>query len=203
MALLRNIARFLAGSIGSPVSIKSIADYITSSGRRISPNTVSDYVEALIEPYVFYPAERYDINGKQLLTQNRKLYIVDLGLRRHLVPKQNYDLGHSLENLVYLELLRRDCKVMIGKVGNTEVDFVAQRGDAVSDVLGNCAEKGPGAGGFSGASGVCPCGGGALGGRDPGGPVSDGAFPREDRHGAKVGAKSFREAGDGVCQSLL
>lgn len=132
MALLRNIARFLAGSIGSPVSIKSIADYITSSGRRISPNTVSDYVEALIEPYVFYPAERYDINGKQLLTQNRKLYIVDLGLRRHLVPKQNYDLGHSLENLVYLELLRRDCKVMIGKVGNTEVDFVAQRGDEIA-----------------------------------------------------------------------
>lgn len=131
MALLKNIARFLANSIGSPVSIRSISDYITSSGRKISQNTVSDYVEALIEPYVFYPAERYDIKGKQLLTQNRKIYIVDLGLRRHLIPRQNYDLGHSLENLVYLELLRRGYEVTIGKIGNTEVDFVAKRGDDI------------------------------------------------------------------------
>lgn len=129
MTLLRNIARFLANSVGSPVSTKSISDYITSSGRKISPNTINDYVEALVEPYVFYPAERYDVKGKQLLTQNRKIYIVDLGLRRHLVPRQNYDLGHSLENLVYLELLRRGNEVMIGKVGNTEIDFVAKKGD--------------------------------------------------------------------------
>lgn len=131
LTLLRNIARFLASSIGSPVSVKSIADYITSSGRRISQNTVNDYVEALIEPYVFYPAERYDIKGKQLLKQNRKLYIVDLGLRRHLIPKQNYDLGHSLENTVFLELLRRGYEVTIGKVGNTEVDFIAKKGDGL------------------------------------------------------------------------
>ncbi len=131
MTLLKNIARFLASSVGSPVSIKSISDYITSSGRKISPNTVNDYVEALIEPYVFYPAERYDIKGKQLLAQNRKIYIVDLGLRRHLIPRQNYDLGHSLENSVYLELLRRGNDVTIGKVGNAEIDFVAKKGDDV------------------------------------------------------------------------
>ena len=131
LTLLRNIARFLAGSVGSPVSVKSIADFITSSGRRISQNTVNDYVEALIEPYVFYPAERYDIKGKQLLKQNRKLYIVDLGLRRHLIPRQNYDLGHSLENIVFLELLRRGYEVTIGKVGNTEVDFIAKKGDGL------------------------------------------------------------------------
>ena len=131
LTLLRNIARFLAGSVGSPVSVKSIADFITSSGRRISQNTVNDYVEALIEPYVFYPAERYDIKGKQLLKQNRKLYIVDLGLRRHLIPRQNYDLGHSLENIVFLELLRRGYEVTIGKVGNTEVDFIAKKGDSL------------------------------------------------------------------------
>jgi hypothetical protein len=129
LSLLRNIARFLASSIGSPVSVKSISDYITSSGRKISQNTVNDYVEALIEPYIFYPSERYDIKGKQLLKQNRKLYIVDLGLRRHLISRQNYDLGHSLENIVYLELLRRGFDVTIGKVGNTEVDFVAKKGD--------------------------------------------------------------------------
>jgi len=132
MTLLRNIARFLASSIGSPVSVKGISDYITSSGRKVSQNTINDYVEALIEPYVFYPAERYDVKGKQLLKQNRKLYIVDLGLRRHLIPRQNYDLGHSLENLVYLELLRRGYEVTIGKVGNTEIDFVAKKGDDIS-----------------------------------------------------------------------
>ena len=131
LTLLRNIARFLANSVGSPVSVKSIADFITSSGRRISQNTVNDYVEALIEPYVFYPAERYDIKGKQLLKQNRKLYIVDLGLRRHLIPRQNYDLGYSLENIVFLELLRRGYEVTIGKVGNTEVDFIAKKGDSL------------------------------------------------------------------------
>ena len=131
MTLLRNIARFLASSIGSPVSVKSIADYITSSGRRISQNTVADYVEALIEPFIFYPAERYDIKGKQLLKQNRKLYIVDLGLRRHLIPRQNYDLGHSLENIVYLELLRRGFEVTTGKVGSSEVDFIAKKGEDV------------------------------------------------------------------------
>lgn len=129
LTLLRNIARFLASSVGSSVSIKSIADYITSTGRKISPNTVSDYVDALIEPYVFYPAERYDIAGKQLLKQNRKLYIVDLGLRRHLVPRQQYDLGFSIENTVYLELLRRGLAVNVGNFGGKEVDFVTRRGD--------------------------------------------------------------------------
>lgn len=129
LLLLKNIARFLAGAIGSPVSVKRIADYITSSGRRVSQNTIDDYVDALIEPYVFYPAERYDIAGKQLLKQNRKLYIVDLGLRRHLITRRQYDLGFSLENVVYLELLRRGFRVCIGKVGLKEVDFIAEKGD--------------------------------------------------------------------------
>ena len=69
--------------------------------------------------------------GRQLLRQNRKLYVVDLGLRRHLAPRQNDDLGYSLENTVYLELLRRGAEVCVGKVGKTEVDFVARRGDEV------------------------------------------------------------------------
>ncbi len=129
LALLRNIARFLANSVGSLISVKSIADYITSSGRKISPNTVNDYIEALIEPYLFYPAERYDLMGKQLLKQNRKYYIADLGLRRHLLPRKNYDLGFSLENTVYLELRRRGYAVSVGKAGQTEVDFIARKGD--------------------------------------------------------------------------
>ena len=131
IALLKNISKFLASSVGSPVSMKSIADYITSGGRSISQATVSDYVDALVEPYIFYPAERYDVLGKQLLKMNQKMYIVDLGIRRHLLPRKRYDLGFSLENVVYLELLRRGYEVNIGKVGATEIDFIARKGDSV------------------------------------------------------------------------
>ncbi len=132
IALLKNISKFLASSVGSPVSVKSIADYITSGGRSVSQATVSDYVEALVEPYIFYPAERYDVPGKQLLKNNRKLYIADLGIRRYLLPRKRYDLGFSLENVIYLELLRRGYEVNVGKVGGTEVDFVARKGDGIS-----------------------------------------------------------------------
>lgn len=132
IALLKNISRFLAGSIGSPISVKSIADYVTSSGRKVSQNTVDDYVEALVEPYIFYPVERYDVLGKQLLKKNRKMYIVDLGLRRHLLARQRYDLGFSLENIIYFELLRRGYSVNIGKIGASEIDFVARKNDNVS-----------------------------------------------------------------------
>ena len=125
--LLKTIAKYLASVAGNPVSIRSITDYLTSNGRKISPNTVGDYVEALTESFIFYPAERFDIVGKQILKASRKLYIVDLGLRNHILPRQQYDLGFSLENIVYFELLRRGYRVMIGKIGNSEVDFVAER----------------------------------------------------------------------------
>ena len=127
IALLKTIASYLASVIGSPISMKSVTDYLISSGRKISPNTVSDYVEALTESFVFYPAERFDIVGKQLLKANKKLYMVDLGLRNHILPRKRYDLGFSIENIVYFELLRRGYKVNIGKFGSTEVDFVAQK----------------------------------------------------------------------------
>ena len=126
IALLKTIARYLASVIGSPVSMKSVTDYLTSSGRKVSPNTVSDYVEALTESFIFYPVERFDIIGKQLLKANKKLYMVDLGLRNHIFPRKRYDLGFSIENIVYFELLRRGYQVNIGKYGSTEVDFVAQ-----------------------------------------------------------------------------
>ena len=76
---------------------------------------------------MFYPVERFDIVGKQLLKANKKLYIVDLGLRNHILPRKKYDLVFSLENIVYFELLRRGYKVTMGKQGNTEVDFVAEK----------------------------------------------------------------------------
>ena len=109
------------------MSIRSITDYLASNGRKTSPNTVSDYVEALTESFIFYPIERLDIVGKLLLKANKKFYIVDLGLRNHILPRSRYDLGFSLENIVYFELLRRGYRVMIGKAENAEVDFVAQK----------------------------------------------------------------------------
>lgn len=127
VALLKTIAKYLASVVGSPVSVRGITNYLVSSGRKISPNTVNDYVEALTESFIFYPAERFDIVGKQLLKASRKLYIVDLGLRNHILPRRTYDLGFSLENIVYFELLRRGYQVMIGRLGSTEVDFVAEK----------------------------------------------------------------------------
>lgn len=127
VALLKNIARYLASVVGSPVSVRGITDYLVSGGRKISPNTVSDYLQALTDAFLFYPVERFDVVGKQLLKTNRKLYIVDLALRDHMLPRRNYDLGFSLENIVYLELLRRGYRVTVGRCGNAEVDFVAQK----------------------------------------------------------------------------
>ena len=127
ITLLKTIARYLESVIGSPISIKSITNYLISSGRKVSANTVSDYVDALTESFIFYSVDRFDIVGKQLLKVNKKLYMVDLGLRNHILPRKRYDLGFSIENIVFFELLRRGNKVNIGKYGSTEVDFVAQK----------------------------------------------------------------------------
>lgn len=132
IALLKSIARFLAGSVGSSISVKSVSDYLISGGRKVSPNTVDDYMEALRESFVFYPVERFDIVGKQLLKANKKWYIVDLGLRNHILPRSNYDLGFSIENIVYFEMLRRGYQVNIGKLGAAEVDFVARKRDEIA-----------------------------------------------------------------------
>lgn len=131
LALLKSIAKYLASVIGSPVSIKGITDYLVSNGRKVSPNTVGDYATALTESFVFYPAERYDLVGKQILKANKKYYMVDLGIRNHILPRDQYDLGFSIENIVYFELLRRKYRVHIGKYNNTEIDFVAEKQGAV------------------------------------------------------------------------
>ena len=125
--LLKSIAKYLSSVAGSPVSVKSITDYLISSGRKVSANTVDNYLEALTESFIFYPVDRFDIVGKQLLKTNKKYYIVDLGLRNHILPRQHYDVGFSFENIVYFELLRRGYQVWVGKYGNTEVDFVSKK----------------------------------------------------------------------------
>lgn len=125
--LLKIIAKYLASVIGSPISVRGIANYLVSNGQKVSPNTVNNYLEALQEAFIFYSADRFDIVGKQVLQTNPKYYMVDLGIRNHILPRKNYDLGFSIENIVFFELLRRGYHVYVGKLHNTEVDFVAQK----------------------------------------------------------------------------
>ena len=127
VVLLKSIAKYLASTIGSIISVKNVAGYLTSMGRKVSSSTVDDYMEALKEAFIFYPVERYDITGKKLLKTLNKWYIVDLALRDFMLPKKNYDLGFSLENIIYFELLRRGYRVNVGNIDNAEVDFVAQK----------------------------------------------------------------------------
>ena len=129
IALLKAISKYLSSVVGSPVSIRSITNYFKSNERTTSPNTISNYVEALCESYLYYPVEVMDVSGKEVLKSNKKYYIVDSGIRNYILPKQFYDLGFTIENIVYLELLRRRYNVNIGRSGRTEVDFIAKRND--------------------------------------------------------------------------
>ncbi len=124
--LLESVARFLFDNIGSLVSTKKIADTLTSLGRKVDVKTVEKYVAALTESFILYEARRYDIQGKEQLARLEKYYLVDLGLRRVLLGNRAMDIGHVLENVIYLELLRRGFEVYVGKVADTEVDFVAK-----------------------------------------------------------------------------
>lgn len=127
VVLLKTISKYLADIIGNPVSIKGISDYLTSNGRKVSDHTVGDYVETLTEAFLFYEVDRYDVGGKALLKTNKKYYIVDTGLRNYLLAKNRLDLGFVIENVVYLELKRRGYKINVGKLGEKEIDFVAQK----------------------------------------------------------------------------
>lgn len=126
--VLKSILRFVFDNIGSPLSSKKIADTLTSNGRKIDAKTVERYLEALSESYIIYQAKRYNIKGKQYLKTLEKYYVVDIGLRFMLLGSRQADAGHILENVVYLELLRRGYDVSVGKVDEYEVDFVAQSG---------------------------------------------------------------------------
>ena len=127
VALLKNIVKFLCSAIGSPVSIANITDYINNSGRRITQKTVDKYVDALVNSFLFYHVERYNIKGKNLLKTLGKYYIVDTGLRNHLMSTPGIDIGHQIENIVFLELLRRGYRVTVGKIDDKEIDFIATK----------------------------------------------------------------------------
>ena len=125
-ALLRSLTEFLFSSLGNIMSVKKIADTLVSNGRKISVHTVETYLESLTESYIFNKVSRYDIKGKQYLETGEKYYATDVTMRYALLGRKYMDLGHILENIVYLELLRRGYKVYVGKVGDNEVDFVAE-----------------------------------------------------------------------------
>ncbi|MBD5516633.1 MAG: ATP-binding protein [Lachnospiraceae bacterium] len=123
--MLESVVRFTFDNIGNYLSTKKIADAMTSDGRKIDTKTVEKYIAASLESYVLYQARRYDIKGKQYLKTLEKYYVVDIGLRRVLLGSKAVDVGHILENIVYLELLRRGYNVYVGKVSDLEIDFVA------------------------------------------------------------------------------
>ena len=127
--LLEGIIRFLADNIGNVVSVKKISDSLTSDGRKTTAMTVDGYVQALKDAFILYEANRYDVKGKQYLRSLEKYYLVDIGLRSLLLGERVRDVGRILENIVYLELLRRGYRVSVGKVDTLEVDFVAESGD--------------------------------------------------------------------------
>ncbi|WP_028830074.1 ATP-binding protein [Proteocatella sphenisci] len=128
-ALLESILKFIAANVGSIVSTKKISDYLTSSGRKTTSDTIDSYLKMLENAFIIYRANRYDLKGKMFLKTLEKYYIVDMGIRNQLTGLRNTDYGHVLENIIYLELLRRGYEVTIGKIGTLEVDFVATKAD--------------------------------------------------------------------------
>ncbi len=127
--MLQSVVKFLADNIGNISVIKRISDTMTSLGRKITSHTVENYISALTDSYIFYPVSRYDAKGKQLLKTGQKIYLADVGLRQVVNGTKGGDLGHVLENVVYLELARRGGEIYVGKMGDAEIDFVVVRGE--------------------------------------------------------------------------
>ena len=133
-ATLQKIMRFMCSNIGSITSPNNIGVILSNEGdiregksKGIAGKTVNKYISMLCSAYIFSSVGRYDVKGKQLLKTLEKNYIIDLGFRNMLLGYRDADRGHIIENIVYLELIRRDWRVYIGKVGETEVDFVAEK----------------------------------------------------------------------------
>ncbi len=125
---LENVTKFVFDNIGNLITSKKISDILTSNNQKVSQPTVEGYLKALVDSYFVYKVTRFDVKGKQHLKSMAKYYVTDLGMRNYLLGYKNTDRGFILENIVYLELIRRGYKVFIGKVDNGEIDFVAQKG---------------------------------------------------------------------------
>lgn len=134
--MLQKITLFLCSNIGSITSPNNIGNVLSNEGeiqgakgKAVAGKTVDKYISMLRSAFIFYSVSRYDVKGKQLLKTLGKNYIIDMGFRNMLLGYRDADRGHIIENIVFLELLRRDYRVYIGKVGETEVDFVAEKPD--------------------------------------------------------------------------
>lgn len=125
--ILENVCKFLFDNIGSLVSINKISNTLTSLGRKASVHTIEEYVNCLLNSYILYKVNRFDVKRKQLLKTQEKYYLSDLGLRTYLLGKNNNkDFGHILENVIFLELKRRGYRIYVGKNEEKEVDFVLE-----------------------------------------------------------------------------
>jgi len=127
----KSFLKFMFSNIGNTTSAMKIASTMTSMNRKISAPTIETYLDAITSSFLMYEATRYDIKGKEHLRLVNKYYLCDIGLRYYLLGSNNLDMGHILENVVYLELIRRGYKVYVGKLDNLEIDFVCQ------DINGN------------------------------------------------------------------
>lgn len=137
---LRRVIKFMASCIGSEVSMKKISDVMTEDGTKIQPQTIENYIDGFKNAHILYQADRYDVKGKKILKTLNKFYFVDMGIRQYLLGNTDKDSGHILENIVYLELLRRGYKVYVGKVDikdkdgkfkSLEIDFIAENSNGV------------------------------------------------------------------------
>lgn len=129
--MLDSLVRFMFNNIGNMTSTNNIANSMKSQGRAITVHTVERYISALTDSYILYRVGRYDVKGKQYLKTGDKYFLADIGLRYYLLGKKNADFGYILENIVYLELLRRGNKIFTGKVGNNEIDFITETKDGL------------------------------------------------------------------------
>ena len=125
IGILESVVKFMFDNIGNLCNTKKIADTMTSYGRKVSVHTVERYLNGLVDSFILYKVSRYDVKGKQYLKSGEKYYIADIGLRYYLLGNRETDWGHILENIVFLELLRRGFEIYIGKVGTKEIDFIA------------------------------------------------------------------------------
>ncbi len=137
---IKRIMKFMAGNIGSEISVKKMSDMLKDDGIVIQPYLLDDYIDAFKDAFIWYQADRYDVRGRKVLKTQNKYYLVDMGIRNMLMNDKVEDTGHILENIVYLELLRRGYKVYIGKIDyknkdrevvTKEIDFVAETPDGL------------------------------------------------------------------------
>lgn len=129
VSILRDIVGFLADDVGQLIKPTKIANTLTSNQIKTNIHTVQKYIDLLQDAFLFYQAKQYDLRGKKYLSNNGKYFIVDTGLRRQAVGRRAGNYGNQLENIVYLELLRRGYRVDVGRLDDVEIDFIARKVD--------------------------------------------------------------------------